>query len=331
MIIRRVTVLGGSGFIGRHIVHELVAQGLAVRVPSAHPDKHKDLRILPGVDLVEADVHDDAQLRAVLEDADAVINLVGILNEDRHQRFEQVHVQLPKRVVGLCRELGIRRLLHMSALRASPTAPSRYLRSKADGEAAVMAAEGPELHVTSFRPSVVFGYDDHFITHFYRLLRIAPGWLPLPGARARFAPVFVEDVALAFARALRHVPSYGKVYELCGPKAYFLWEIVSRISEQSGERKWVIRLGETASALMAALLQWLPGKPLTPDNLASMKVDSVCGLDGLPQGLKALGIRPTPMESVLPYLFGQLGVKHRYDRLRRFAHREEDEWQGLYP
>ncbi len=331
MIIRRVTVLGGSGFIGRHIVHDLVAAGFAVRVPSAHPDLHKDLRILPGVDLIEADVHDDAQLSGVIEGADAVINLVGILNEDRHARFEDVHVRLPQRVVDQCRAHGVRRLLHMSALRAAPDAPSRYLRSKAEGEAAVMAAESPDLHVTAFRPSVVFGYDDHFINKFYRLLKIAPGWLPLPGARARFAPVFVEDVALAFTRSLRHVPSYGQVYELCGPKEYSLWEIVAEIAEESGERKWLIRLGDGASALMAAVLRWLPGKPLTPDNLASMKVDSVCGRDELPDGLAALGIRPTPMESVLPYLFGHLGVRHRYDRLRRFAHREEDEWQGLTP
>ncbi len=331
MIIRRVTVLGGSGFIGRHILHELSARRLAVRVPSAHPDQHKDLRILPGVELVEADVHDESQLRDVLRDADVVINLVGILNEDRRRRFDDVHVALPRRVAALCGELGIRRLLHMSALRASPDAPSRYLRSKAEGEAAVLAAQGPELQVTVFRPSVVFGYDDHFVNRFHALLKLAPGWLPLPAPRARFAPVFVEDVALAFVRALRHVPSYGQVYELCGPKEYALWEIVSLIAEESGERKWVIRLGDGASSLMAALMRWLPGKPLTPDNLRSMKVDSVCGRDGLPDGLAALGIRPTPLEAVLPYLFGQLGVRRRYDRLRRFAQRDEDEWLGRLP
>src|SRR5688500_14332436 len=204
MDVTTVCILGGSGFVGRHMCHLLAAQGYRLRVPTRSQARARDLQLLPTVDVVEADIHDQGTLARLVHDAQAVINLVGVLHGGRgRQSFREAHVELVRKIVEACRENGIRRYLHMSALNADPKGPSGYLRSKGEAEAIVRQAN---LDVSVFRPSVIFGPGDRFLNLFARLQR----WLPivvLGSPDARFQPVFVEDVAAAFATSLKDVKS----------------------------------------------------------------------------------------------------------------------------
>ncbi|MEJ2481530.1 MAG: NAD(P)H-binding protein, partial [Acidihalobacter sp.] len=182
MKITTVCVLGGTGFVGRHLCARLIRAGYRVRIPTRHRERHRDLLVLPGLELIEADVHDPQTLAQVLTGCQAAINLIGILNERGHRGlgFQHAHVELTRKFVDACQAQGVRRLLHMSALGADATADtSFYLRSKAEAETLAHTLSGPELAVTSFRPSVIFGPDDSFLNRFADLLRAVPGVFPL--------------------------------------------------------------------------------------------------------------------------------------------------------
>src|SRR3569832_157929 len=197
-----VCVLGGSGFVGRHLVSQLAAAGHRIRVPTRHRERHRDLLVLPTVNVVEANIHDSAALNQVLAGCDVVINLVAILNETRREQFRAVHVELVRALGLAAQQQGVARLLHMSALNAdAKQGASRYLRSKGEGEDLAHSFASAGLHVTSFRPSVIYGPDDHFFNKFAALLKL-PGPLPLPCPDARFAPVIVGDVARAIESVL---------------------------------------------------------------------------------------------------------------------------------
>jgi uncharacterized protein YbjT (DUF2867 family) len=212
----RVLVLGGSGFIGRHLVAELVRRGKKVTVPSRRRERAKHLILLPTVEVVETDVFKPGVLHELARRHDAVINLVGVLHGPD---FERPHAELPKAIVEACRTSGVKRLLHMSALGAATDAPSGYQRSKGMGEAIVM--EAADLDATVFRPSVVYGPEDRFLNLFARLARLLPV-LAVPCAEARFQPVYVGDVAHAFAEALDDADAAGRRYDLAGPREYTL-------------------------------------------------------------------------------------------------------------
>jgi uncharacterized protein YbjT (DUF2867 family) len=292
-------MLGGTGFVGRAIAARLSAAGYDIRVLTRFPARHRDLLVLPGLVLIDGDVHDPAFLQRQFNGVDIVINLVGILNERGHSGagFERVHAELPAKVANVCRHAGVRRLLHMSALGASHQAPSFYLRTKARGEDAAHAA-GPDVRATSFRPSVIFGASDSFTNRFAGLLRFAPGVFPLACPDAKFQPVYVEDVAGAFVSAIGEYQSYGQRYDLCGPKIYRLRELVSYIAALQGRRVRVIGLNATLSWWQATLLEYAPGKPFSLDNYRSLTVDSVCaGGDAL---RTVFGIEPTPLEQIAP-------------------------------
>jgi len=190
-------VLGGSGFVGRHLVGRLVAAGRRVIVPTRQRERAKHLILLPTVDVVEADVHSEVVLARLTQRASVVVNLVGILHEPRRGGFDRVHVELARKLVFACRAAGVSRLLHMSALNADTKAPSRYLRSKGEAEAIVAASE---LAWTIFRPSVIFGREDSFLNLFATLEKFSP-FIPLACAGAKFQPVYVGDVARAFEAA----------------------------------------------------------------------------------------------------------------------------------
>jgi len=243
-----------------------------------HASRHRRLLVLPTVRLVEVEVLDEHFLRQQFVGRDTVINLVGILNEAGHsgQGFARMHADLPENVVRACQASGVSRLLHMSALRASRSAPSYYLRSKALGEACVQRAESPSLHVTSFRPSVIFGPGDSFLNRFAGLIRWVPGVFPLACADARFQPVYVDDVARVFVEALDDHTSYGKGYDLCGPTIYRLRDIVQYVATLLGKKISVIGLPNALSYAQAALLEYVPGKPFSLDNYHSLQLDSVC-------------------------------------------------------
>jgi uncharacterized protein YbjT (DUF2867 family) len=164
-----ICVLGGTGFVGRHLVNILAASGHQVRVPSRHRERHRELLVLPKVQVVNADVYKSSDLSEVIAGCDTVINLVAILNESRRYKFQAVHFALPQQLVKVCRDMGVKRLLHMSALNAdAEKGPSRYLQTKGEGENAVHAAADETLRVTSFRPSVIFGPGDHLFNQFAR-------------------------------------------------------------------------------------------------------------------------------------------------------------------
>jgi len=314
MEIKNVCVIGGSGFVGSHIVHQLSAKGIRVRVPTRNRERHKSLIVLPTVDVVQADVHDPATLNRLLAGMDAVINLVGILHETGGgSDFQRVHTDLPRKVVEAARVTGVRRLLHMSALHASPSGPSKYLRSK--GEAEKLVRESG-LEWTMFRPSVIFGLGDSFLNLFAGLVRSLPV-LMLAKPKARFQPVFVEDVGRAFVQSLTDPRTIGQSYDLCGPRVYTLREIVEYVGRLTGHHRPVIGLGDGLSYMQAAMMELLPVKLMTRDNLDSMKIDSVCGCD-FPE---VFGFQPTAMESVVPSYLSENTPRGRYRGFRIHAGR----------
>ena len=246
MNIKNVLLIGGSGFIGSWIANRLSERGIRVVIPSRHRDHTKQATMVPTVYVVEANVNDPQVLAGLMKGMDAVINLVGILHDgDSRQpygkRFAEAHVELPKKIVAAMQQSGVRRLVHMSALKASADAPSAYLRSKAAGEAAVLAA-AKDLDMTVFRPSVIFGPGDAFLNKFAALLDLCPV-LPLAGAKARFQPAYIGDVADAMVDCLTRSDTFGQIYELAGPRAYSLRELVDYVAKLSGHCRTVINLG----------------------------------------------------------------------------------------
>ncbi|WP_119156785.1 complex I NDUFA9 subunit family protein [Caldimonas tepidiphila] len=296
---RNVLVLGGTGFLGTQVCLRLLERspgGGRVVVPSRRIGHGRHLCTLPTVECLGADVHDDASLARLLRGIDAVISLVGVLHGDA-RRFEQVHAALPRRLAQACREAGVRRVVHVSAIGAAPDAPSNYLRSKAAGEAALREAAG--LALTVLRPSVMFGERDHFLNLFARLQAVLPV-MPLAGHDARFQPVWVNDVARAVVRCLDEPHSVGGTYECAGPRVYTLAELVRLAGLWSGHRRPVVPLPMALGRLQARLMELLPGEPpMSRDNLDSMRVPSVAG--GELPGLQALGIEPAAMEAVAPF------------------------------
>jgi NADH dehydrogenase len=313
MRVGKVCIFGGSGFVGRHIANLLTSREVHLRIPTRHRERAKALLVLPTADVVQADVYDDSQIDRLIKGMDAVINLVGVLHGD----FRAAHVELPRKIAAACERNGVSRLLHMSALHAGLDRPSMYLRSKGEGEKAV-AASG--LVSTVFRPSVIFGPGDASISLFARLAGILPV-IPLGSPNARFQPVFVEDVARAFADSLDAPHTFGRGYALCGPRSYTLKQLVEYAAHITGHDPVIIGLNAPLSYLQALVLEWLPGRLMTRDNYYSMKVDNTCSPSD-DNNLKAVwDILPTALEEAAPLYLAQRTPRNRYQRLRNRAGR----------
>jgi NADH dehydrogenase len=315
-----ILVLGGSGFVGRRLAHALGRAGYGVRVPTRNRARSRRLLVAPHVELIEADVHDESRLAELLAGCDAAVNLVGILNERGHDGagFERAHTELARTVVRACRRAGVPRLLQMSSLKADAEhGPSHYLRSKGRAERAIVEESAGSVAYTIFRPSVIFGAEDSLLNRFAALLRWLPV-LPLARASARFAPVFVDDVAAAFAVALENRATHGRTYELCGPDLYSLAELVRFVRAELGLRRAVVPLPDALGRFQAWAGEYLlPGKPLSLDNFASLGVASVCATDGLAE----LGIRPQSLAAIAPTFLGGPARHRRLAGLRRDARR----------
>jgi len=291
-------LIGGTGFLGSAIARRLACRPASadfrLTLPTRRRERAKHLTTLPTASVVEANVHDEAVLAELMTGQDLVISLVGILKGD----FQRAHVELPGKIARAAAAAGIPRLIHISALAAAADAPSKYLRSKAAGETAVKAAYPA---ATIFQPSVIFGRGDSFLTLFAGLLAVAPV-VPLACPGARFQPVWVEDVATAVVACLDHPESQGQTYPLCGPREYTLRELVACTGQLSGHPRPIIGLPLALSYLQALMMEFVPGGPMTRDNVRSMQVPNVCPAGcTLPFGLAA-----TPLEAVAP---GYLSAK----------------------
>jgi uncharacterized protein YbjT (DUF2867 family) len=303
--VKNILVIGGTGFLGSAVVREMARRPASAdscfTLPTRRRDHAKHLLVLPTANVVDADVHDPATLARLMAGQDAVISLVGVLKggegEPYGKGFARAHVELPQKIAAAAKAAGVRRVLHVSALKAAADAPSGYLRSKAAGEAALRDAG---LDLTIFRPSVIFGRGDAFLTLFAKLAKIAP-LFPLAGADARFQPIWVEDVAATVADSLQRADSIGAAYDLCGPTQYSLRELVSYAAAVAGHPRAIIGLPEAVAWLQAWAMEFIPNGPMTRDNVRSMRVPSVCDEGcALPFGRVA-----TPLEAIAPtYLRG---------------------------
>ena len=291
---RNVLVLGGTGFLGRHVCEKLQRAGWRITVPTRRAINAKSVQHLPSLTVVQADVHDEAALLRLLPGHAAVINLVAILH-GTEASFERTHVALPSTIAKACVASGVRRLVHVSALGVASDSPARYQRSKARGEQVLRNAD---LDLTVLRPSVIFGAGDRFLNLFAQLQKLFPV-VPLAGAKAKFQPVWVEDVAQAVVSSLQQPQSVGQTIECVGPNVLTLADLVRIAGRYGSRQRAILPLPNALGQLQAMLMELAPGEPLmSRDNLAAMSVDNVAS--GQLPGMEALGIRPASIHSVAP-------------------------------
>ena len=316
---KKILILGGTGFVGRHLCEKLAGLPWRVTVVTRRRASAKHLQMLPMVDIAEVSSHDTASLTPLLAEHDAVVNLVAILH-GTDAAFEKAHVQLPLELARACDAVGQRRIVHVSALGASLDAPSIYQRSKARGEAVLLESG---LDVTVLRPSVIFGAEDRFLNTFASLQQIFPV-IPLAGSTARFQPVWVEDVATALAKCLEDKSTIGQSFEACGPDVFTLKQMVQLAGSYSGvnngKGRPVVGLPDAVARVQALLMELAPGEPLmSRDNLDSMKADNVS--EGKLPGLDALGIKASALAAIAPGYLGAQGLRSGLMAKRKTAGR----------
>jgi len=295
---RIATVFGGGGFLGHHLVRRLAKSGAVVRAPSRHVDRLKDLRTAGVVGQVVPemiDIFDDVELDAAIRGADVVVNLIGILAPSGRNSFAKIHGELPGRIARAAAAAGVKRLVHVSALGADSGSASAYARTKAEGEAAVRAAF-PQA--TILRPSIVFGPEDRFFNRFAEMTFISPALPLIGGGETKFQPVYVGDVADAIMAALDRPDAAGRLYELGGPGTYSFRQLMELMLAQIGRQRLLVPVPWAIANLQGAILEWLPGAPLTRDQVTLLKQDNV--VSGNAPGLAELGIRPAALEIILP-------------------------------
>jgi NADH dehydrogenase len=315
----RVCILGGTGFVGRHLTATLTSMGFECKIPTRHIEPNKAMLLYGPVELVKANIFDLKQLSSLFSNCDTVINLVGILNENSKGGFQRAHLDLTRLVIDGCKQAKVTRLLHMSALNANASGKlSTYLRTKGEAQNLVMSDSVRQdgINATSFGPSVIFGPDDSFFNRFAGLLKLLPGPFPLACASSRFAPVYIGDVAGAFAQALNNKNSWGKHFDLCGPRIFTLRQLVKYTAEQLELNRPIIELPDMLARMQGHILGHFPGKPFSYDNYLSLQIDSVCNGDS---GLDKLGIEATDIDAVVPYYLGQSSERSRYLQLRRLS------------
>jgi uncharacterized protein YbjT (DUF2867 family) len=291
-------VFGGGGFIGRHLVRRLGKAGAVVRVPSRHVSRLGALRTAGVVGQIVPEIigtFDEAELTAAIQGADVVINLIGILGESRADSFDRIHTTLPGRIARIAAAAEVKRLIHVSALGADAHSKSAYARSKAAGEEAVREAF-PQA--TILRPSIVFGPEDKFFNRFAAMALISPVLPLIGGGHTKFQPVYVGDVADAIMAAATRVDAQGTLYELGGPATYSFRELMELLLAEMGVKRLLVPLPWGLARFQAAIAEFIPGKPLTRDQVELLKHDNVAS--GTAPGLADLGVSPTAAEVILP-------------------------------
>jgi uncharacterized protein YbjT (DUF2867 family) len=311
---KRVLILGGTGFVGRHVCEKLTRLGCSMTVITRRASQAAAIQNLPRVRVLEGDVYNGAFLVQCMAQHDVVINLIAILHGSE-AAFDKAHVQLPQVIAKACLASGVKRLIHISALGASMDGPSTYQRSKAQGEALLKQAG---LDLTLLQPSVIFGADDKFLNLFAQLQQIAPV-VPLAGASTLFQSVWVEDVASAVAHCVMDAKTQGHTYEICGPDTWTLKELVQKSGQWAGVKggrgRWVFGIPHTLAWLQAFLMELAPGQPLmSRDNLRSMQVDNIAS--GKALGLKNLNIQASSVSSIAPGYLGYKGACTKLDEFR---------------
>ena len=315
---KKILLLGGTGFVGRSVCEQIERLQWRATLPTRRLANARPVLMLPMITPLAADVHDEATLARLLPGHDAVVNLVGVLHGDE-AAFERAHVELPAMLARACIAAGVRRLVHVSALGADLQGPSRYQRSKARGEAALLAQVPAGLALTLLRPSVMFGRDDRFLNAFAALQRWLP-FIPLACADAKFQPVWVQDVASAIAKCLQDERTSGQTYQACGPAVWTLRQLVELTGRLTGRQRRVLPVSMKTARRQAWLMEKLPGEPmLSNDNLDSMQQDNVAG--GLLPGLPALGVVPAELGPVVRAYMGPHSVANRLLDLRKTAGR----------
>lgn len=305
----RILLVGATGFVGRHLLPRLAQAGHHCVALTRYPPGCRELTIIPNVEIRRADVHDAAALDRHSEGADAVISMVGILNEPGRKGagFNRAHVELAEKIVAACQSRGIRRLVHVSALNAGK-GDSHYLVSKGRAEEVIRAAA--DLDYTIVQPSVIFGEGDSFFNRFAGLLKMSPV-LPLACPDARMQPVWVGDLTEGICRSLENPDTYGETLIMVGPQDYSLRELVEFTARAAGLKRRIVGLPDGLSRLQARLMDFVPGKPFSTDNYRSLQTDNT----SVENSLWRLGISPHSLESIVPaYLAGS----HHQEQLNGF-------------
>ena len=316
MLIKRIAILGGTGFVGQSLCNRLSKDGYKLKVPTRNREYNRDdLILLPNLELIETDIHNSENLKELLINCDAVINLVGILNEKRNngKGFKKVHVELVKNLISTCKFHGIRRIIQISALGAdTKNGKSFYLKTKGEAEK-LLRSNLFGIKTTILRPSVIFGKKDSFFNRFAKLLKISPLFLPLACYKTTFSPIYVLDVVEMIANSINDPNSYNKSYQLCGPKTYSLKNLISFTSETLDLKCVIIPLNNTLSYIQARVFDFLPNKPFSTDNYLSAQTDSICECNDLFR----YNIKPTAIEDVVPQYLSGYEYRSFYSKFRK--------------
>lgn len=289
-----VAILGGSGFVGSELCAQLISHGYTVRLLTRHPDKCRHLKVLPSLTILRVANYQANTISQLISGCCALINLIGILNEKRNdgKQFHAIHVGITREAFNACEQACIPRMLHMSALNADVNGPSYYLSTKGKAENYLKTFSEDHIDYTIFRPSVIFGEKDSFLNRFADILKYAPGMLPLACPNARFAPVYVGDVAKCIVQSINDPVAFNQSYNICGPHTYTLKELVQYTANIGGYKKAIIGLPNSLSKLQASIFEYIPGKPFSKDNYKSLQLDSVCG-DCQPCSTSLQAVAPT--------------------------------------
>jgi uncharacterized protein YbjT (DUF2867 family) len=303
-----VTVFGGTGFLGRRIVHHLRKSGVTVRVASRHPGQTDG----DDVKQIAANAHDERSVEAAIADADGVVNAISLYVEHGRETFHSVHVEAATRIASVARRVGVKRLVHISGIGADAASPSPYIRSRGEGEAAVQTAFPG---VVIIRPAVMFAPDDGFLTTILRLLRVLPAYPIFCDGRTRLQPVYADDVAAAIAQVLRQSKRPSPVYELAGPRVYSYEQVVRTIARNAGLRPMLMRTPFGLWDAVAGLAEILPHPPLTRNQVELMQIDTTAS-GNLP-GFREFGISPRSLEEELEAMLKQSNKETQLPNRRR--------------